>query len=122
MMKDINMKVNPLYLDVDLSIAFQFEFEKSGSKVGEALVSTYPSNENNVTVRKTKQISYTKSEKIAVIDNFEVIGGVEKICMKKLTHFLKVIGITDIRHGYKINRQIIIKEIQDNLKVRPSSL
>jgi hypothetical protein len=103
-MKEINMKVNPLYMDVDLSIAFQFEFEQSGNKVGEAFVSTYPAAGNTVKVRKGKNVSLVKSEKIAVIDQFEIVGGVEKTCMKKLKHFLKVIGIIDVQAGYTLKR------------------
>ncbi|WP_064091894.1 hypothetical protein [Rossellomorea aquimaris] len=103
-MKDISMKVNPLYLEVDLSIAFQFEFEQGGNKVGEALVSIYPTNEKNISIRKGKHISVAKQTKVAVIDHFDVIGEVEEVCMKKLKYFLSVIGISDVQAGYKINR------------------
>jgi hypothetical protein len=104
MMKELNMKVNPLYLDVDLSIAFQFEFEQFGNKVGEAFVSTYTTAGNTVQIRKGKHGSLAKADKTAVIDQFEVIGEVEKTCMKKLKHFLNVIGITDVQSGYTLKR------------------
>ncbi|WGG45463.1 hypothetical protein [Rossellomorea sp. DA94] len=102
MMKNISMKVNPLYSDVDLSIVFQFEFEQFGNKIGEAFVSTYPTAGNPVQIRKGKHGSFTKTDKTAVIDQFEVVGGVEKNCMKKLKHFLGVIGISDVQSGYTL--------------------
>ncbi|UXH43180.1 hypothetical protein N5C46_15975 [Rossellomorea vietnamensis] len=98
-MKSISMKVNPLYSDVDLSIVFQFEFSKGNCKVGEAMVSTY-SMDNSVTYRKSLLVPAAKVDKCAVIDQFDIIGDLEELCMKKLQHFLKVIGMKEIHSGY----------------------
>jgi hypothetical protein len=106
MMKDISMKVNPLYSEVDLSIQFHFEFIVGDSKIGEAMVSTYSIPNGNETHRQSHSVSFVKSEKCAVIDRFEVINDTEQGCMKKLCHFLGVIGIKEIHSGYDINRVI----------------
>ena len=37
-----------------------------------------------------------KENKIAIINRFEVVGGLNEPCLKKLKHFLAVIGITEI--------------------------
>ncbi|WP_034765298.1 hypothetical protein [Rossellomorea vietnamensis] len=103
-MKSISMKVNPLYSDVDLSIVFQFEFSKGDCKVGEAMVSTYTMN-NSVTNRKSLLVQAAKVDKCAVIDQFDIIGDLEELCMKKLQHFLKVIGMKEIHAGYELNRK-----------------
>lgn len=105
-MKSISMKVNPLYSDVDLSIVFQFEFSKGDCKVGEAMVSTYTMN-NSVTNRKSLLVPAAKVDKCAVIDRFEIIGDLEELCMKKLQHFLKVIGMKEIHSGYDMGREKI---------------
>ena len=103
-MKNISMKVNPLYSDVDLSIVFQFEFSKGDCKIGEAMVSTYAMN-NNATYLKSQQVTAAKIEKCAVIDQFEIAGELEKPCMQKLKHFLKVIGMKEIHSGFELNKQ-----------------
>lgn len=103
-MKSISMKVNPLYSDVDLSIVFQFEFSKGDCKIGEAMVSTYSLN-NSVTYRKSQQATTASIEKCAVIDRFEIAGDLGEACMKKLQHFLKVIGMKETHAGYELNKQ-----------------
>jgi hypothetical protein len=105
MMKELNMKVNPLYSEVDLSIQFHFEFIQGESKVGEALVSTYSILESNETSRQSKSASFAKTQKCAVIDRFEVINDTEKACMKKLRHFLQVIGMKEVHSGYNLYRE-----------------
>ncbi|MHA7138193.1 hypothetical protein ACRTEV_13115 [Rossellomorea arthrocnemi] len=105
-MKNISMKVNPLYSDMDMSIQFQFEFSKGDCKVGEAMVSTYAIN-NNAVFRKSQSVTAAKVEKCAVIDQFEIAGDLEEPCMKKLRHFLKVIGMKEIHSGYDMTRERI---------------
>ncbi|OAT81001.1 hypothetical protein A6P54_13485 [Bacillus sp. MKU004] len=104
-MKELNMKVNPLYSEVDLSIQFHFEFEQGDSKVGEALVSTYSIGGGSDIPRSTKGISYRKTSKCAVIDRFEVINDTEKLCMNKLQHFLGVIGMKEVHSGYDLYKE-----------------
>jgi hypothetical protein len=105
MMKELNMKVNPLYSEVDLSIQFHFEFVQGESKVGEALVSTYSIQESNEASRQSKSASFVKPQKCAVIDRFEVINDTEEACMKKLRHFLQVIGMKEVHSGYNLYRE-----------------
>jgi hypothetical protein len=107
MMKDINMKVNPLYSEVDLSIQFHFEFTQGESKIGEALASTYSISDDTGTPRQTKHITYLKTNKCAVIDRFEVMNDTEDLCMNKLQHFLQVIGMREVHSGYDIKRENI---------------
>ncbi|MGR3766089.1 hypothetical protein [Rossellomorea sp. NS-SX7] len=104
-MKELNMKVNPLYSEVDLSIQFHFEFVQGESKVGEAMVSTYSMQDDSEISRNTKGISYTKTSKCAVIDRFEVMNDTENICMVKLNHFLQVIGMKEVHSGYDLYRE-----------------
>ncbi|TMU84073.1 hypothetical protein FGG79_18230 [Bacillus sp. BHET2] len=103
-MKSISMKVNPLYSDLDMSIQFHFEFSKGDCKVGEAMVSTYAMN-NTVTFRKSQNGTQASIEKCAVIDRFDVVGELGEVCMNKLRHFLKVIGMKEIHCGYEMNRE-----------------
>ncbi|BCB05882.1 hypothetical protein [Bacillus sp. KH172YL63] len=103
-MKNISMKVNPLYSDVDLSIVFQFEFTKGDCKIGEAMVSTYAMNDS-VTYRKSQHTTNAHIDKCAVIDQYEIAGDLGETCMKKLKHFLKIIGMKEIHAGYELNRQ-----------------
>ncbi|MCC5803156.1 hypothetical protein [Rossellomorea vietnamensis] len=103
-MKSISMKVNPLYSDLDMSIQFHFEFSKGDCKVGEAMVSTYALN-NSVTYRKSQQVTTASIEKCAVIDRFDIVGELGEPCMKKLQHFLKVIGMKETHAGYELNKQ-----------------
>jgi hypothetical protein len=107
MMKELNMKVNPLYSEVDLSIQFHFEFVQGESKVGEALVSTYSIEDGSEKPRYTKGISYRKTSKCAVIDRFEVVNDTEMFCMNKLQHFLQVIGMKEVHAGYDISKESI---------------
>jgi hypothetical protein len=106
MMKELNMKVNPLYSEVDLSIQFHFEFvQGDDSKIGEALVSTYSISDGSETPRHTKGLNYRKVSKCAVIDRFEVINDTEQLCMNKLQHFLQVIGMKEVHNGYDLYRE-----------------
>ncbi len=105
MMKELNMKVNPLYSEVDLSIQFHFEFEQGDSKVGEALVSTYAIQDQSEMPRSSKGINYRKTSKCAVIDRFEVSNDTEYVCMNKLNHFLKVIGMKEVHSGYDLYKE-----------------
>lgn len=103
-MKSISMKVNPLYSDMDMSIQFHFEFSKGDCKVGEAMVSTY-AMDNQIVYRKSHGATAASIEKCAVIDQFDVLGELGEVSMKKLRHFLKVIGMNEVHAGYKMNRQ-----------------
>ncbi|WP_175990063.1 hypothetical protein [Bacillus sp. Marseille-Q1617] len=102
MMKDINMKVNPLYSDVDLSIQFHFEFTQGDTKIGEASASTYSIANDTYSRSQTNNVTYLKTKKCAVIDRFDVVNETEALCMKKLQHFLQVIGMKEIHSGYDI--------------------
>lgn len=105
-MKELSMKVNPLYSEVDLSIQFHFEFVQGENKVGEAMVSTYSLPDGNESETSFNSVSYVKNEKCAVIDRFEAMNDKEQICMRKLGHFLKVIGMKEIHSGYDINKVV----------------
>ncbi|NMH67654.1 hypothetical protein HF072_02475 [Bacillus sp. RO3] len=106
-MKNISMKVNPLYSDMDMSIQFHFEFSKGDCKIGEAMASTYVMD-NHVTYRKSQSATAAVVEKCAVIDQFEIVGELAEPCMKKLQHFLKVIGMKEVHTGYDLNKQVTI--------------
>jgi predicted Zn-dependent protease len=105
MMKDISMKVNPLYSDVDLSIQFHFDFSKGDCKIGEAMVSTYPLTNSNRTFNKSsKNLFIAKVEKCAVIDLFEILSDCGEPCMNKIKQFLNVIGIKEIHSGFDLSK------------------
>ncbi|WP_435989014.1 hypothetical protein [Rossellomorea sp. LjRoot5] len=104
MMQSLSMKVNPLYSDMDMSIQFHFEFSKGDCKVGEAMVSTY-AMDNKVTYRKSQGGTQVSIEKCAVIDRFDVVGELGEVSMKKLRHFMKVIGMKEVHCGYELNRE-----------------
>ncbi len=96
MIHEISMKVTPIFQDSDLSISFHFEFKQSRNKIGEAFVSTYQTKQSSGELRSFKNGARMKENKIAIINRFEVVGGLNEPCLKKLKHFLAVIGITEI--------------------------
>ncbi|MGM0842321.1 MAG: hypothetical protein ACQEWE_16410 [Bacillota bacterium] len=96
MIHEISMKVTPIFQDSDLSISFHFEFKKSRNKIGEAFVSTYQSQQSPGEIRSFRNGSRVKENKIAIINRFEVVGELNEPCLKKLKHFLAVIGIAEI--------------------------
>jgi hypothetical protein len=95
-MVEIEMKVNPSYVDDELAIGFEFEFKCSKKKIGEAFVVTYAYDQQ---IANSKGISYPKSlhrNKQAVVKQFDAIEEYKDGCVKKLMHFLNVIGINSI--------------------------
>jgi hypothetical protein len=101
-MVEIEMKVNPSYVDDELGIGFEFEFKCSQKKIGEAFVITYAYDQQ---ITHSKGLSYPKSlhsNKQAVIKHFDVITEYKDGCVKKLMHFLNVIGISSIHELHAV--------------------
>ena len=96
-MIDINMKVQPSFYDDECAIVFSFYFDRAAKKVGEAVVYTCKkSNEkkyNQDDIDTDEPLDPTSQEKIAYIKEFSIVDEYQASSMKKIQHFLDVIGI-----------------------------
>lgn len=96
-MIDINMKVQPSFYDDECAIVFSFYFDRAAKKVGEAVVYTCKkSNEkkyNQDNIDTDELLDPTSQEKIAYIKEFSIVDEYQASSMKKIQHFLDVIGI-----------------------------
>ncbi|MGF2618158.1 hypothetical protein FZC84_20895 [Rossellomorea vietnamensis] len=93
-MSEIEMKVIPSYIDDELAIVFHFEFKASHMKVGEAAVCTYKLTDSQSS-QSTGPKGFRKN-KYAVLKELDVIDEYKYAALKKISHFLKVIGITTL--------------------------
>jgi hypothetical protein len=92
-MCEIEMNVIPSFIDDELAIVFHFEFRESHMKIGEATVYTYKhtDSQNNPQTHGPKGF---RKNKYALLKEFEVIEEYKFIALKKINHFLQVIGIS----------------------------
>ncbi|AOH57148.1 hypothetical protein ACQKGI_16120 [Peribacillus muralis] len=90
-MLDINMKVQPSFYDDECAIVFSFYFDKATRKIGEAVV--YTCKKSNGKESNQDHIDTDVQEKIAYIKEFSIVDEYQATSMKKIQHFLDVIGI-----------------------------
>jgi hypothetical protein len=93
-MSEIDMKVIPSYIDDELAILFHFEFKTSQMKVGEATVCTYTLTDSQG-IQTAGPKNYRKN-KYAVLKDLDIIEDYKLAALKKISHFLKVIGISTL--------------------------
>ncbi|TYR75225.1 hypothetical protein FZC79_10690 [Rossellomorea vietnamensis] len=94
-MSEINMKVIPSYVDDELAILFHFEFKFSQMKVGEATVCTYKLTDSQNDSQATGPKGFRKN-KYAILTELDVMEEYKLTALKKISHFLKVIGISSL--------------------------
>ena len=97
-MIDINMKVQPSFYDDECAIVFSFYFDRAAKKVGEAVVYTCKkTHEHRHTLDNidTGEHNDPKSgqDKVAYLKEFSIVDEYQASSMKKIQHFLDVIGI-----------------------------
>ncbi|MGG3495767.1 hypothetical protein ABES08_08215 [Peribacillus simplex] len=90
-MIDINMKVQPSFYDEECAIVFSFYFDEATRKIGEAVV--YTCKKSNEKEYSHDHIDTDVQEKIAYIKEFAIVDEYQATSMKKIQHFLNVIGI-----------------------------
>ena len=90
-MIDINMKVQPSFYDDECAIVFSFYFDRATRKIGEAVV--YTCEKSNEKEGNQDHIDTNVQEKIAYIKEFSIVDEYQATSMKKIKHFLNVIGI-----------------------------
>ncbi|MFF2287577.1 hypothetical protein [Peribacillus butanolivorans] len=98
-MIDINMKVQPSFYDEECAIVFSFYFDKATKKIGEAVV--YTCKKSNEKGYNQDNIDTDIQENIAYIKEFSIVDEYQATSMKKIQHFLDVIGIKKcVRHNH----------------------
>ncbi len=96
-MQKIEMKVNPSFVDEQLSIAFFFEFLLLGKKIGEALVYTYAEHDSNICDLEEGRVALRKN-KYARVHEFQVFDEYHEETSSQLSRFLQVIGIEQVEY------------------------
>ncbi|MGG3942811.1 hypothetical protein ABEV54_15375 [Peribacillus psychrosaccharolyticus] len=97
-MLDINMKVNPSFFDDECAIVFSFSFVRESKKIGEAIIYTCEeSGEEEIYAIHDEQ-----KEKIAYLREFSIMEEYHESSMKKIQHFLKIIGIKKCINQYNL--------------------
>ncbi|MGG4265313.1 hypothetical protein [Peribacillus simplex] len=101
-MIDINMKVQPSFYDEECAIVFSFYFDEATRKIGEAVV--YTCKKSDEKEYSHDYIDTDIQEKIAYIKEFSIVDEYQATSMKKIQHFLNVIGIKKcVRHNLQGN-------------------
>ncbi|WP_285767886.1 hypothetical protein [Peribacillus sp. SI8-4] len=99
-MIDINMKVQPSFYDDECAIVFSFYFDEATRKIGEAVV--YTCEESKEEECNQDHIDTDVQGKIAYIKEFSIVDEYQATSMKKIQHFLSVIGIKKcVKHSLK---------------------
>jgi hypothetical protein len=92
-MCEVEMKVIPSFIDDELAIVFHFEFKSSQMKIGEATVYIYKHTDSQTNPQSSGPKGFRKN-KYAALKDFEVIEEYKFTALKKINHFLRVIGIS----------------------------
>ncbi|MFJ8070442.1 hypothetical protein ACIQZD_16025 [Peribacillus sp. NPDC096447] len=101
-MIDINMKVQPSFYDDECAIVFSFYFDEATRKIGEAVV--YTCKESDDKESSQDHIDTDVQEKIAYLKEFSIVDEYQATSMKKIQHFLNVIGIKKcVKHNLQGN-------------------
>ncbi|WP_077215013.1 hypothetical protein [Bacillus dakarensis] len=94
---DIEMKIQPSFIDHECAIVFSFYFSKNAKKIGEAVVFTYgeaPCEEIESNRRTTTHHHPAgQKKKIAYLKEHTICEEYIKISLNKIHHFLNIIGI-----------------------------
>jgi hypothetical protein len=86
-MMDFNMEIQPSFFDDECAIEFSFYFEDAVRRIGEAVIYTCEEK------KPIKGNGHLGKEKIAFIKEFSILEEYEAASMKKIAHFLNVLGI-----------------------------
>ncbi|RLQ96818.1 hypothetical protein [Falsibacillus albus] len=102
-MNELEMKIEPSFVEEDLAIVFSFDFMRFSKKMGEAVVYTFsetqdPSWESFSSTEYIELMPALKNQngKIAVIHDITILEEYKKQSMNKMFHFLKIIGISKV--------------------------
>ncbi|RFU60753.1 hypothetical protein [Peribacillus glennii] len=88
-MAEVNMKIRPSFQEEECAIVFSFSFNSASGQVGVAVVYTCEE-------KKPMELTFGDSlcrEKIAFVKEFEITEEYRDASMKKMTHFLNILGI-----------------------------
>ncbi|WP_199880693.1 hypothetical protein [Bacillus massiliglaciei] len=93
MMENVSMKVIPSFYDEECAIVFSFSFSEEANKIGEAVI--YTCNDTKYTGPDQSALYSAPSscEKIAYIKKFSIMDEYKALTMKKIQHFMNIIGI-----------------------------
>lgn len=94
-MNEISMKIHPSYFDDECAIVFSLYFNQATREIGEAVIYTC----EDPSISKVRNHlgpmceEDDQKEKIAYLKEFSIVEEYRDLSMKKITHFLNVLGI-----------------------------
>lgn len=105
---ELNVKVQPKFIDGECSIEFSFSFDWENKKIGEAVILTCEEEMDAQLIEEKPMLNPKKREtkypKIAFVTDLAVIDGHKTAAINEIKKFLNVIGIQNIR--YQDNRLV----------------
>lgn len=90
---DIEMKIQPSFIDHECAIVFSFYFSRDAKKIGEAVVYTYDEKPCEDEDLKITANADQQSRKVAYLKEISICEEYIKLSLSKIYHFLNVIGI-----------------------------
>ncbi|RDI40151.1 hypothetical protein [Falsibacillus pallidus] len=109
-MNELEMKIEPSFLDQDNVIVFSFDFMSFSNKIGEGVVYTYsehnhphPLTYNSRECFDLMPVLKNQNGNIAVIHDLTILEEYKEYSMKKMLHFLKIIGISKVYFANSIS-------------------
>ena len=103
---ELNVQVQPKFIDGECSIEFSFFFDRGNMKIGEAVILTCEEEMDAQLIEETPMLNPKKREtkypKIAFVTDLVVIDGHKTAVINEIKKFLNVIGIQNI--NYQDNR------------------
>ena len=99
---DLNVKVEPKFIEGECSIEFSFLFDRENRKIGEAVILTCEEEMDAQLIEETPMLNpkkrLTNYPKIAFVKDLVVVDGHKTAAINEINKFLNVIGIQNIRY------------------------
>ncbi len=92
---ELDMKIQPMFLDDECAIVFSFYFKKAAQKIGEAIIYTCTCNYTPLEKQHFDLVhnEFQNGEKVAFVESFTVVEEFRSATYEKIREFLSVIGI-----------------------------
>ncbi|WP_433744905.1 hypothetical protein [Falsibacillus pallidus] len=114
-MNEMEMKIEPSFLEEDNAIVFSFNFMVFADKIGEAVVYTYsehnhphPLTYNSRECYDLMPVLNNQKGKMAVIHDVTILEENKEQGLKKILYFLKIIGISKVYFAETLSNVAIV--------------
>ena len=101
---DLNVRVQPKFIDGECSIEFLFSFDRENMKIGEANILTCEEEMAAQLIEEEPMLNPKKREtnypKIAFVTDLVVMDGHKTAAINEIEKFLSVIGIQKIQYEH----------------------